>query len=323
MPWNDLKSKYNFIQINLHANDLDLAVIDNYFDAVRDSIKDSSGVLIFWAPGQIISLSPVKDQLDNFCKSITNPVVFCTGLLRPGDINYFEYESAANWNSATIELKSRGKKFSFIGTKDYPIRKFILSNIITHGYLDQGHVSYTQLNTGGFPSQFSLEEKEHVAAVADIADSYLPLPSLDSKNGYFTMPCPVFLDCYLNVVTETYIEIPDNCTFLSEKIYCAIASGQMFIASSPPGTLQYLRSKGYQTFGKYIDESYDNIENDYQRLLAVNKSLMEFISQPIEKIHEIYTECFPIIIHNKNTLTNNTYFKDLCSIIDQAYNEKI
>lgn len=323
MLWSELRHRYRAIQINLIADDIAPNRIDEYLDAVKDVIKDSKEVVIFWAPGQIITTGLVDSKLEEFCKSIPNPVLFCSGSVKPGYTNFFEYQSAEHWEDLDINLSTRSKKFLSIGTKDYPQRKFILSNVITNNLLNQGYVSYTQSGSGDLSGRYQPSEVEHIKHVANAVDPYLPLPSLDGSCEWTRMPSKFLLDSYLNIVTDTYYEVPDSYTFVSEKVFNAIAHGQMFILLSPPGTLKYLKSIGYQTFGKYIDESYDDITDHYQRLLAVTKSLLEFISLPVNEIHKIYTECFPIIMHNKNKLTNNTYLIDLFDSIDWAYLEKV
>lgn len=326
MPWSELLHRYNAVQINVTTDDLYPDRIDEYLDAVKDLVKDTKEVLIFWAPGQIISDAEFNnDKFDAFRKSIPNPVLFYTGCLKSGDICFFEYESAEQWKDKDIKISisKRNKKFLSIGTKDYPQRKFVLSNIIANNLLDHGYVSYTQLGYGGLSGKYLPTEAEHINRVANVIDSYLPLPSLDNSCEWVLMPSTFPTDSYLNVITDTYYEVPDNCTFLSEKVFNAMAHGQMFVMLSPAGTLRYLKSLGYQTFGEYIDESYDDITDHYQRLLAMTNSLIKFISLPIDEIHEIYTKCFPIIMHNQNRLMNNTYWLDLCNSIDKAYREKI
>jgi hypothetical protein len=64
---------------------------------------------------------------------------------------------------------------------------------------------------------------------------------------------------------------------------------------APAGTLAYLRSRGYRTFSDYIDESYDTIENNFQRLEAVTKLLIQLAQSDLEKL---YAQCQAIIEHN-------------------------
>jgi hypothetical protein len=60
-----------------------------------------------------------------------------------------------------------------------------------------------------------------------------------------------------------------------------------------------LRSLEFKTFGHIIDETYDTIENDAERLFAVTKSLENFLQQPIETLREIYKDNIDILEHNR------------------------
>ena len=71
-------------------------------------------------------------------------------------------------------------------------------------------------------------------------------------------------DTVFSFVTETSID--NNVLFLTEKIYKPIMYGHPFVVLGNPGTLEYLQSKGYQTFPELFDESYDTTQNSAERL---------------------------------------------------------
>lgn len=91
-----------------------------------------------------------------------------------------------------------------------------------------------------------------------------------------------FDNSYISLVTETLFYDPLNPikplvhapssvsgVFFSEKIFKPIVMSHPFIAVSTCGFLQGLRSIGYKTFHPFIDETYDTIENDSERMLAI------------------------------------------------------
>jgi hypothetical protein len=59
----------------------------------------------------------------------------------------------------------------------------------------------------------------------------------------------------------------------SEKSYKPMAFKHPTISWGSPGLLQYLRSQGFATFDNCIDETYDTIDNDSQRLDSVINSI--------------------------------------------------
>jgi len=115
---------------------------------------------------------------------------------------------------------------------------------------------------------------------------------------------------YLYIVTETYFEgkAQGNSTlFLSEKIFKPMIFFQPFVAFARPGTLKLLHSLGYKTFGEYIDESYDDIEDDKTRLMKAINSARTFINLPKTELKELMIKMSPIFHHNYNRLRDRHY----------------
>jgi len=71
----------------------------------------------------------------------------------------------------------------------------------------------------------------------------------------------------IEVVLETLFD--DDRIHLTEKSLRPIAVTQPFILVATAGSLEYLRSYGFRTFGDVWDESYDTIKDPEQRLYAI------------------------------------------------------
>lgn len=77
------------------------------------------------------------------------------------------------------------------------------------------------------------------------------------------------------VVLETLYD--DKRWHLTEKILRPIACGQPFLLAGTAGSLQYLRSYGFQTFDGIIDESYDSIQDPVTRLQRLQHVMTEIV----------------------------------------------
>lgn len=88
----------------------------------------------------------------------------------------------------------------------------------------------------------------------------------------------VYLNSWVSIVTESSYFDHEHNVFISEKTFKPIACMQPFIIVGSKHTLKYLRRLGYKTFGEFIDESYDDLE-DSERFLA--------IANAVEKIKNI------------------------------------
>ena len=80
----------------------------------------------------------------------------------------------------------------------------------------------------------------------------------------------------IEVVLETLFD--DDRLHLTEKSLRPIACRQPFILVATHGSLQYLRDYGFQTFDSVWDETYDTIEDPYQRMQAIIRTMREITS---------------------------------------------
>jgi hypothetical protein len=110
---------------------------------------------------------------------------------------------------------------------------------------------------------------------------------------------------YFNIVTESYMynkSLPQahkTIFEMSEKTYKALIC-QPFIHLGSYGVLKYMRSMGYQTFPELFDESYDDIINHTDRLLAVVDTIEKVCKMDDMEFHDIYCrEVIPKVIHNR------------------------
>jgi hypothetical protein len=75
------------------------------------------------------------------------------------------------------------------------------------------------------------------------------------------------------VVLETLFD--DSRIHLTEKSLRPIACNQPFILAATYGSLEYLKSYGFQTFGSIIDESYDQVTDPYQRMQSIINTMKQ------------------------------------------------
>lgn len=100
---------------------------------------------------------------------------------------------------------------------------------------------------------------------------------------------------------------------LTEKVFKPIVSNRPFILVAAPGNLEYLRGYGFKTFGDWIDESYDSIQDPDQRLDAIVRELSRFAEMSTKQLTSMYQSMLPILQHNKQHFFGN--FRDI--IVDE------
>jgi hypothetical protein len=113
----------------------------------------------------------------------------------------------------------------------------------------------------------------------------------------------------IEVVLETLFD--DNRLHLTEKSLRPIALGQPFILAGTPGSLQYLRSYGFKTFGHLWDEQYD-LESDPDYRLVKITNLMRQIANWTPEVKETkLAEAQAVTEYNRKHFFSLEFFNKL------------
>lgn len=91
-------------------------------------------------------------------------------------------------------------------------------------------------------------------------------------------------------------------TFHTEKTWKTIRAKHPFIITSVPYVLQGLRELGYKTFHPYIDESYDTIEDDETRVMAIMDEVERLCNMTDDETREWLANVQPICDFNYKLL---------------------
>jgi hypothetical protein len=158
---------------------------------------------------------------------------------------------------------------------------------------------------------------DEIVKICDSNRSVFPLKlnieSTYNKNFLDSDDCRYYEDSYFSLVTETfffdtYRDIDrlkdEDAIFFSEKTFKPIAMKHPFIIASRPHMLAHLRKMGYKTFSPFINESYDTIEDNYDRILAIVKEVVRLNNQTTEQWIEWQNNIKNIIEHNYENFMN-------------------
>lgn len=123
---------------------------------------------------------------------------------------------------------------------------------------------------------------------------------------------------YYQLICETWAS--NNSIFLSEKSFKPFALGQSFLSWSDAGTVRALRELGYDVFDDIFDHSYDDLEDDNERLMK--------LKDEVKRISTIGFDIFPKLVKDKKYIErlehNNDNLRNSYSRngIDFSYMEK-
>lgn len=336
---NSRRTEFDFSNINIdtHYNIILHCVYDpfgdfeNEFAFLKDPQYDANTLILLWHPVEQGHFEPDwMAKLDAIVETAPYRLVYITGCSHKLDIHrivphkfdirflpVFDIRSNDIWKlhgkSQDINI-DKSSKFMFINSKDAPHRRYILGKLIENNLLNDGIVSY-RCQEGYFNNGFDFEvvrgfTDEFLSDTFKLFDSCLPhIPiRIDNSTNSNGLSRKLFLDSYVNIVGEThFVNIPHGIisTFVTEKTFNAIANNQIFFVVGQVDSLDLLHSLGYKTFDSIIDESYDTIKNNQERLQAVSSEVIRFINRPIEEIRNDYIKIHDVIEHNRNLLFSN------------------
>jgi hypothetical protein len=223
---------------------------------------------------------------------------------------YADLPNFCNTGTGKIMMATpRRDKFIFMNRRPHSGR--IAAVTLMHEHLDSGAMSL-HLNGQMHPDYYEHQEILFEANYSRLFKKYkeidlrskLPLTlddgiDAEQENPVFDMNVDKFYNSFLHIVAETcQTRAGGERMFFSEKIFKPMMTMQPFILLGQQHSLRALKQLGYRTFGTFLDESYDNIENDELRVEAAIHSAIIFFDQPFDVLHEIMIEMMGILIHN-------------------------
>lgn len=237
------------------------------------------------------------------------------------------------YNNHSRSLGFKNKKFLCFNRNVKYHRLFITAETIKRGLLDKAYFSMYVNGTesdgmGNLQTDLKYYENWHEylpnlgTATAQVINDNIDLfPIRLSLHNNLLEPhglrndLHLFDDSYFGVITESKFftdsgnidemktELSMDCYFFTEKTYKFIATKMPFIFVGFKNSLSILRKMGYKTFHPYINESYDSIENDEERLVAIMDEIERLCNLSDNEWIDIEKNLLPIVNHNYGVLT--------------------
>jgi len=113
----------------------------------------------------------------------------------------------------------------------------------------------------------------------------------------------------IEVVLETLFD--DSRLHLTEKSLRPIACGQPFMLAGTMGSLEYLRSYGFKTFGSVWDEYYDLIEHPRERLVYISAVMRQIANWTPEERADKMSKAQAIADYNRKHFFSEEFFNQV------------
>lgn len=218
---------------------------------------------------------------------------------------YIEFQEGVEWDGKTTEQPS-----TVVNIKDYCLPFNSLNrahrNHRTEHLYFLAENKLTGLISGGAwfdtraidPPMYQTVDYSHYKTVltnnypktVDIKDLVNHVPNL--INNF-----EIYENSQLTVVTETNYN-QEGGLFITEKTFRPLLVGHPFMVLGQKGTLERLRSWGFQTDFDGLDQSYDDVADDRERFLRFHQSLRNWYVQDPEIRRTAIYKWDNIIQHN-------------------------
>jgi hypothetical protein len=207
----------------------------------------------------------------------------------------------AHCSEPTLDFNIYARAWS--GSREYRLRLLSMITDISH----HCRVTFSAYDADIHYQTYQFVNKNfdinHTDLVACYGDSEI------TSNASATYNVQHYQQCAIDVVTETLFD--DDRLHLTEKILRPIACGKPFILAGTWGSLAYLRSYGFQTFGKLIDESYDTVQDPAQRLQAIADVMRNIARMPATQRQQLYQAMQTIADYNRQHFFSDAFAAQL------------
>ena len=217
-------------------------------------------------------------------------------------VNQYKHSTAHALDNNLLELRNFERKFICAMSRNTKERKSLfeffesnesLKNMTFYSFNFRENGIYTNPNVDKHLPHLSLERylNEYTEVYRDEFAGF----ELQNKS-IIHIVCETFFHKFNELNEEQYQR------FFTEKTFRPIAMCQPFIYVGMYKMLDKLKSYGFKTFDKWWDESYDDIENDDDRLKAIKKIISDLNKMSIIELKGMYHEMIDVIKYNYNNL---------------------
>jgi hypothetical protein len=241
-----------------------------------------------------------KYQNDQFI-----PVYYWTHAIISRDwFRYAEFETFKKKSTRTFLIYNR----AWSGTREYRIKFADL--LVEHNLINHCQTNFNAVDPSSEKHYQSHQFKNQQWAPSTKLENYF-VPTYASAEYSADFTTEDYNSTEFEVVLETLFD--DSRIHLTEKSLRPIACNQPFILAATHGSLEYLKSYGFQTFESVIDETYDSIIDPYQRMLAIIKTMKEISSWTETKKLSNLEKIKKITEFNQQHFFSNDFFKIICN----------
>lgn len=218
----------------------------------------------------------------------------------PKILDYDENIEAVRRGAEIYSKTDKPYKFLFLNGRMRPHRKYLIERFDLSGLLNQA--IWTNLDTKTATSRtikFMHEGQDLLYRPRDIKylepkyevdryraqigtpknNSFIKYELFKDTWGEIYIEAAPYIDTYFSLVTETVFEYPHS--FRTEKIWKPLVMGHPWICAANRGYYRDMHNQGYRTLGHLIDESFDLLDNNQDRIERISQVVEDLCRQDL------------------------------------------
>jgi hypothetical protein len=200
----------------------------------------------------------------------------------PKILDYDENVKAITRSDEIFNTSVKPYKFLFLNGRARPHRKYLIDQFEKSGLLARAIWTCLDSTMTGqvklLESQY--EHEYHRGALqSELGTGFVKHQLFNHKWGDVLLVADCYIDTYFSVITETVFDYPYS--FRTEKTWKPIAMGHPWITVANQGHYKDLHNLGFKSFGNLIDESFDQIQNNQDRLERVTQVIEDLCQQDL------------------------------------------
>lgn len=228
---------------------------------------------------------------------------------KPNLLHFSDNESAAHYAArdsklvSHVNVRQRTKAFSCITEHGSNFGALVAGSMWYHGLTTNGYFRYLDrplLNNPNIAGTNVFKWNKFWADTPELIENFnmhipFALPEITAATSE-----QLYTDAYWNIV------IADQCdkvhAHVSRAIFNPIMNMQPFMTVGPQYTLRTLRDMGYATFSEWMDEGYDKIKSDEERMNVCFQMIYDIASLSHKDQMQMIKEMIPLLAHNQGVL---------------------
>ena len=233
-------------------------------------------------------------QLDKFIQNGFVPVYYWSHAVIAHDwFRYAEHDPMLMFDFNKIQKDFLIYNRAWSGTREY--RLFFTELLSKCNLIDCSKTTFNILDNHEDYREYQFANKNLCISDFDLHQYFNPNTADSSASADYDNND--YSQIGIEIVLETLFD--DTRWHLTEKSLRPIACGKPFILAATPGSLQYLRNYGFETFSGLIDESYDSIVKPHLRLQAIAEEMQRISQLSTTEKCNLYTDLDVVCQRNK------------------------